>query len=204
VALEGPIPRIADRVVFKDQPSCGTTMRDESLLLGPGKGIRNAVVTLEGVSRGKPIEEGTFNVIEQRGCRFVPHVVAATAGQWLLVANSDPIPHYPAAVSLASSSRLFGHSLPPDRQARHLLLEPGVAHVTCNVQHAWMDAYVVVAEHPYVAVTDALGYYELTDVPPGRYAIKVWQERLGVMERPVEVERDAVPIEDFSFRSRAE
>lgn len=204
VRLEGMSPRIAEREVFKDQQVCGAKVPDESLVLGPEKEVRYAVVTLEGVTRGKRIEEQVYNVIEQHGCRFVPHVLAAQAGQWLLVANGDPIQHFPTGVSLATQSTLFNHELMPEKRARHLLLEPGIFKVNCNVQHAWMDSYLVVAEHPYIAVTDAAGRYELTDVPPGRYALKVWHERLGVMERPIDVQPGIGGAEDFVFRSRAD
>ncbi len=68
------------------------------------------------------------------------------------------------------------------------LAYPGVIHITCNVRHTWMNAYLVVTEHPYHAVTDLYGEYEIREVPPGIYKLKVWHEVLGVEEKEVQVE----------------
>jgi hypothetical protein len=177
---------------------------DESLFLGPEQEVRYAVVTLEGVTRGKAVEEKVYNLVEQHGCRFVPHVLAAHTGQWLVVANEDPVQHFPAGTSLTTRSALFDHSLAPSRQVREELTKPGIFKVACTGQHTWMDGYVVVTEHPYVAVSDASGRYELTDVPPGRYVLKIWHERLGTIERPIDVQPGTGRPQDFVFRSHPE
>jgi hypothetical protein len=62
-----------------------------------------------------------------------------------------------------------------------------------------MIAYIVVTEHPYHAVTDIYGEYEIRDVPPGNYRLKVWHESLGIQEKQVEVKGGAVSNVDFNF-----
>ena len=62
-----------------------------------------------------------------------------------------------------------------------------------------MTSTIVVTEHPYHAVTDAYGEYEIRDVPPGVYRLKVWHERLGVQEKDVEVKGGTVSKVDFAL-----
>jgi hypothetical protein len=64
--------------------------------------------------------------------------------------------------------------------------EPELVTITCDL-HSWMKSWVVVAEHPYYAVTDAAGAYRIAGVPPGRYRLRMWHEVLGELAREVEV-----------------
>jgi len=52
----------------------------------------------------------------------------------------------------------------------------GIVNLKCNGGHVWMNAEVIVAPHPYYAVTDVNGHFEIKDVPPGRYEIVAWHE----------------------------
>jgi hypothetical protein len=52
----------------------------------------------------------------------------------------------------------------------------GIVNLRCNGGHAWMNAEILVVPHPYYAVTDESGKFELTDVPPGEYEIVAWHE----------------------------
>jgi hypothetical protein len=64
-----------------------------------------------------------------------------------------------------------------------------------------MMGYIVVTEHPYHAISDIYGEYELTDVPPGAYQLKVWHESLGTQEKRVEVKPAVTQKVDFTFTS---
>jgi hypothetical protein len=64
----------------------------------------------------------------------------------------------------------------------------------CDV-HPWMTAWVGVVEHPFFAVTDAEGRFEIAGVPAGSYTISAWHERLGTIERKVTVQKGMAPIE---------
>jgi hypothetical protein len=199
VRFNGPADKPSPHQVFKHQEVCGKAVEDESLVLGPQNSVRYAVVSIEGITRGKQLEHEALNVLDNQRCRFVPHVLAASVGQWLVIENSDPILHNADAVSLSDHKTLFNRGLPPNSQSRQPLIHADRLHVTCEVRHTWMEAYVVVADHPYVAVTDAEGAYELRDVPPGKYTLKVWHERLGSLEQVVTVEKGGRHVEDFTF-----
>lgn len=199
VRFSGSAPSPSPHQVFKHHEVCGDTVPDDSLVLGAGKSIRYAVVSLEGVTRGKAVERDAVNVLDNHRCRFVPHILTASVGQWLLITNSDPILHNADAVFLEDRGTLFNVALPPNKQVRQPLAKTGRIRVTCEVRHTWMEAYVVVTEHPYITVTDAEGAYEIRDVPPGKYTLNVWHEKLGSLERPITLSKDGRAVEDFVF-----
>jgi hypothetical protein len=190
-AAPAPLP------VFKHKEVCGDSVADERLIVGPGGGLRYAVVTIKGVTGGRPVERDLTHVLDNVGCRFAPHVQVAEVGQWLEIRNSDPILHN--ADAKLGKRTLFNVALPPARRVRKPLAEPGLIAFTCNVRHTWMSAYVAVASDPYHTVTDAYGEYEIADLPPGTYTLEVWHERLGVVERPLTVVAGETAVVDVAY-----
>ena len=196
VRTQGKISRLPPLAVSKFKEVC-KSVPDESLAAGPGGGLRYAVVTLEGMTRGRAVEREAVHELDNRGCRFVPHVQAASVGQFLLIKNSDPILHT-AHAYFHDGQPHFNVGLFPGKVSRKPLVSAGIVKIVCEV-HPWMTSYVVVTEHPYHAVTDAYGEYEIRDVPPGLYRLKVWHERLGIQEKDVEVKGGAVSKVDFAL-----
>jgi hypothetical protein len=71
----------------------------------------------------------------------------------------------------------------PDRPVTRMMETPGLVNLRCNGGHVWMNAEMMVVPHPYYAVTDQSGKFELTDVPPGSYEIVAWHEGWHVIGR---------------------
>ncbi|MFQ5852021.1 MAG: carboxypeptidase regulatory-like domain-containing protein [Candidatus Binatia bacterium] len=199
VKLQGELPDLAPPEVFKFKEVC-KNVPNEELVVGPRRGIRYAVVTVEGITKGKAIEREAVNELDNRGCRFVPHVQAAIVGQWLMIKNSDPILHT-AHAYFEDGQPQFNLGLFPGKLRRKPLVSPGIVKILCEV-HPWMRALVVVTEHPYHGVTDIYGEYKIRDVPPGTYRLKVWHESLGTQEKQVEVKAGAASKVDFILSSR--
>lgn len=176
--------------VCKDVPN-------ESLVVGPGQGLRYAVITLEGIVRGKAVEKEALHELDNLRCRFMPHVSAASVGQFVVLKNSDPILHTAHAFFINEQPQ-FNVGLYPGRVSRKPLIAAGVVKIRCEV-HPWMAAYIVVTEHPYHAISDIYGEYELTDIPAGVYQLKVWHESLGTQEKRIEVKPAATQRVDFIF-----
>jgi hypothetical protein len=183
--------------VYKNQEVCGAGVPDDRLVVGPAGGLRFAVVSVEGVKGGKKAERDLTLVLDNRGCRFVPHVQVAEVGQWLEIRNSDPILHN--ADARVGAETLFNVALPPDRHLRKPLARSGLVALTCDVRHTWMSAYVAVADHPYHTVTDAYGAFEIGDLPPGSYTLRVWHEELGTKEVPVTVEAHRTAVAELTY-----
>jgi hypothetical protein len=202
VRLEGSPPVRAPLRVYKHREVCGDGVADDRLVVGPGGGVRYAVVSVEGVRNGRPPERDRTLVLDNQACRFQPHVQVAEVGQWLELRNSDPVLH--DADARLGVETLFNVALPPGHRLRKPLARPGLVAITCDVRHTWMLAWVAVAEHPYHTVTDAYGTYELRDVPPGHYTLRVWHEQLGTTERPVTVEAGGTVTAVFSLTAAKE
>lgn len=194
VKAEGGVTRLRPLEVTKFKEVCGS-VPDESLAAGRSGALRYAVVTLEGVTKGKAVEREAVHELDNLKCRFVPHVQAASVGQFLSIKNSDPILHT-AHAYMPEGQPHFNVGLYPGRVSRKPLVSPGIIKILCEV-HPWMTAYIVVTEHPYHAVTDVYGEYEIRDVPPGLYRLKMWHERLGTQEKQVDVKGGMVTKADF-------
>ena len=200
VKMSDKVPKPPPINVVKFKEVC-QNVPNETLVAGPGQGVRYAVVTLEGIAKGKAVEREAVHELDNVKCRFVPHVLAASVGQFLLLKNTDPILHT-AHAFFHDGQPHFNVGLYPGRVSRKPLVSAGIVKILCEV-HPWMTSYVVVTEHPYHAVTDLYGEYEIRDIPPGIYQLKLWHESLGVQERQVEVKTGGVSQMDFTLSQAA-
>jgi Carboxypeptidase regulatory-like domain len=200
VTRVGPPPVRPPLPVSKSKEVCGNGVIDERLVVGPGGGLRYAIVTVDGVEGGKKPEPDLTVVLDNHDCRFQPHVQVAEVGQWLAIENSDPILH--AAFARLGQETLFNAALPPNRHVRKPLGRPGMMRVTCDV-HTWMSAWIDVTDHPYHAVTDIYGAYEIRDLPPGSYTLRIWHEELGTLQRPVTIEGGKTTTVDVAYPASA-
>ena len=136
---------------------------------------RRSVVYLETAPLGAfevptPRAHGTLN---QRNQSFVPYVLAITVGTTVDFPNSDSTYHN---VFSLSKPRRFDLGRYPRGQSRSVRFdEPGVVRVFCEI-HSDMNAFILVFAHRYFATTDADGRYRIDDVPPGTYALTVWND----------------------------
>ncbi len=198
VKVHGQFSKLKAPEVFKFKEVC-KNVPNEELVIGRDRGVRYAVVVLQGITKGKAVEREAVNELDNANCRFVPHVQAASVGQWLVIKNSDPILHA-AHAYFEGGQPQFNIGLFPGKVRRKPLISPGVVKVRCEV-HPWMRAFVVVTEHPYHGVTDIFGEYEIRDVPPGTYRLKIWHEILGTQVKEVHVKGGEISKADFSISS---
>ena len=196
VKVEGTLAKLPALQVTKYKEVC-KDVPNESLMVGPGQGLRYAVITLEGIVKGKAVEKEAVHELDNLQCRFMPHVSAASVGQFIVLKNSDPILHT-AHAAFGGEQPQFNVGLYPGRVSRKPLITAGVVKIRCEV-HPWMTAYIVVTDHPYHAISDIYGEYELRDIPAGVYQLKVWHESLGTQEKRIEVKPAATQKVDFAF-----
>lgn len=175
VALDGKPPKLSDFEIVANKDICGSASKNNRLELGPDGAIAYAVVYLEGVTEGKPmpaIAEGALT-IDQRGCQYTPHLVAAPIGSTVAFTNSDDIAHNVRVED--SADAVLMNKAQPSRGARDVMKveKRGPLSVGCDY-HPWMNAYVFGVDNPYYAVTSSDGRFTIDGIPPGKYTVKMW------------------------------
>jgi hypothetical protein len=188
VKWQGAVPHLIASEINKDPEVCdplGQKHRDlERLLVAPSGGVANTVVFLRNVSRGKemdlPVARRSLN---QKSCRYEPHILLVPVQATLTVKSSDPLLH---TVHMSGSA---DYNLPFTAKGQEItrpMTREGIVSLRCNAGHVWMNGEMIVAKNPYYAVTDEDGSFELTQVPPGQYEIVAWHEGWRVVgESPV-------------------
>lgn len=190
VSIAGSYPRPKPLPVFKNRTFCGPKVINETLLVGAGGGLRNAVVLLRPMD-GKVATQPRAITLDNKHCAFAPHVQVATVGSELLLKNSDPILH--TVHARLGKETLFNVGLPRWRQVSKRLDRPGVMRIDCDVLHTWMSAAIVVADTAYFAVTDEGGRFRIDGLAVGRYEMEVWHERLGTQKRLISIAPRSFP-----------
>jgi len=201
VKLDGAAPPPKALTVTKDKEVCGLKPHfQQNLVVGSDGGIANAVVSLTDISKGaaaKPAEV-TF---DQKGCQYVPHVLAFAAGSTVSVINSDGILHN--VHSYSTKNPAFNMAQPKFKKVIKVTpAQPEVIKVTCDA-HGWMSGWWYVTDNPYYAVTDEKGSFTMKDVPPGDYTLEVWQESLGKQDQKVSVKAGATATANFSLKPKS-
>ena len=186
VKYAGTAPAPAKIQVTKDQAVCGKAEHsDETLLVGPDKGVKNVVVNIDDPKDGKKYTPAAKPTLDQNGCKFVPHVDIVPAGQEVTIVNSDGILHN--IHTFPKNNPPFNKAQPKFKKEMPATFEkPDIIQIKCDV-HSWMAGWIVVAGHAYYALTDASGNFKIEGVPAGTYTLEYWHETLGSREQPVTV-----------------
>lgn len=160
--------------------------------LAPVSELRNVVVYLKDApARQLP---PTRVEIRQRDETFVPRVVAVPIGSTVDFPNDDPIYHN--VFSLSSAKNFNLGRFPQGKSKRVTFDKPGLVRVFCDI-HSHMSATVLVFNHPWFAIPDESGRFQLPEVPPGDREITAWHERLGDTTLRVRVDNGRAATADF-------
>ena len=185
VIFAGALPPQKKVDVTIDQYVCGAAKDAEDLLLSPQKEIRNAVVWLENppANAAAPALPQKAEM-DQAKCVFVPHIVLVAAGGTVDFLNSDRLLHNIHTTPKINPS--INRTQPKDRTIPFTFEKPDIVRINCDL-HSWMLGWVVVAAHPYYAITGTDGQFAFDNLPPGQYKLQVWHERLGTVPASVTV-----------------
>ncbi len=181
VLFSGTVPRNPSIVMSSDafcvhanpgQPS------QETVIVGPEGGLQYVFVYVKDDLAAFTFDTPAQPVrLEQKGCRFVPHVIGLQAGQTLEIVNRDDTLHNVHAITKVNDD--FNVGATQGSVVRRTFARPEtMITFKCDV-HAWMTAYAGVVSHPYFAVTDAGGRFQLKGLPPGAYTVAAWHEKFG-------------------------
>ncbi len=226
-----PMPKGYNLTTVPDPVYCGRISdgRGWRLLqpfdVGSQGEFRNVVVYLDGIEKGKSFGEYTLSRIEAIDCRFMPYITLVRDLHNVMVVNMDPALHDIQAYETSNLGPrvLFNIPLPiSSRYPREAGLSAHVhkhyegATVIQSVKmtkdrkiftmqcgfHPYMESWALVTDHPYYAVADHEGRFQLTDIPPGTYKLKVWHPYTGdKIEQTVTIEPNTQSSVDVTIEA---
>jgi hypothetical protein len=172
-----PVPRRRD--------VCGSSQPFPAFRLDSAGGLADAVVYLVAIDHGRAPSPVT---LEDRSCQIAPHVAVATTSSELTFVSRDDTLHSIEA-SYEDGTRLADITLDrADRSFTGVFDREGIVTLRCRAGHPWELAFVHVFAHPYAAVTNARGAYEIANVPPGEYTLELrhagWASESTTSGRP--------------------
>jgi plastocyanin len=198
VPSTAPITAMTDRACVGQNPG-GIAAEDYVVADG---GLENVFVYVKDGLGTYYFEVPTDPVtLDQRACRYVPHVVGVRAGQPLTISNSDDVAHNVHALPAVNPAFNKSQALKNMADTKVFRAREVMIPFKCDI-HPWMQAYVGVIDHPYYAVTHDGGRFELKSLPPGTYTIEAWHEKLGTQTQQVTVAPKASKEVTFTFRNK--
>jgi hypothetical protein len=202
VTYEGT-PAKQKAIDMSKEPSCAkehaTPITTETVVTGPGNSLANVVVY---ISAGAPDEAAPSQSANftQKGCQYIPHVLAFQVNQELKISNDDQTSHniHP----LAKINREWNKSQPPgtppitDKYDKMEMIP-----VKCNV-HPWMHGTFAVLKNSHYAISGEDGGFKLPNLAPGKYTVTAWHESYGEQTQEVTISGSETKAVNFSFKAK--
>jgi hypothetical protein len=205
VKLEGAAPK-RSAISMAKEPTCASQHTSpalsEDVLVDANSDLQNVVVYVsEGLPSTVPDVPQEPVVLTQKGCMYSPHVVALRATQKLQVVNGDKTSHniHPMPGSNNEWNKSQPAGVAPFEES-FTRAEVGIP-VKCNV-HSWMKAYISVFKHPFFAVSNEAGAFNIQNLPAGNYTISAWHEKLGTLTQKVTVGAGEAKSVQFVFKAK--
>jgi hypothetical protein len=194
----------ATHISMNADPSCAKLhpggLTAEDVVASPDGGLQNVVVFVSEGLDNRSFDPAVQPVsMEQKGCMYTPHVIAMRANQELDILNNDATTHNLHPVP--SNNREWNKAQAPGTRVDATFAREEIAiPMKCNV-HPWMRSYIAVFKHPFFAVTDKGGNFELKNLPPGTYTIAAWHEKLGTSTQKITLSSGVTKELEFVFKS---
>ena len=233
VAIKGgkPVPRGFNLVTFPDPLYCGRISNGDGwrllkeFTIGQENGVKDVVVMLTGIEKGKPFAFQTPRV-EAIDCLFKPFVTVVRDHQQVEVVNMDPVmhdiqayetselgprvlfnrpmpmnPHHPKTASMSAE---YHKHIPGEPMVQEISMTKGrrVFVMQCGF-HAYMESWGLAVDNPYFALTDQSGRFEIGDIPPGQYKLVVWHPQARqIIEQDVTISAKGAATMNFEIQPR--
>lgn len=189
VTFEGTAPK-PQPVRMDSDPNCsqqGPGGTDETVVVGTNGTLQNVFVYVkDGLGNLRFPVPATPAVLDQKGCRYIPHVLGVQVGQQVEILNSDPTLHNVHALPMTNQEFNTGQPIKGMKHTHTFSTKEVMVPFKCDV-HGWMRAYIGVLDHPFFAVSSGDGSFTLKGVPPGTYTVEAWHESLGAQTQTVTI-----------------
>ncbi len=175
----------------------GQTEADETTAKKSAPEVTNVVVYLEETGRKGAYTPPSRPVrLVQQDTKFIPHILPILKGTKVEIVNKDD--YYHNVFSNSEAKRFnIGRQL-TNVVVTEVFETSAFVPIFCDI-HLEMSAYVVVLDNPYFTIPDANGRYTIPDVPPGRYRVTTWHERLVGQQQEITVTDGGIVIVDISL-----
>jgi len=202
VTYEGT-PAKPKTIDMSKEPSCAkqhaTPVTTEGVVTGPNNSLENVVVY---ISAGAPDESAPSQPakFDQKGCQYIPHVLAFQVNQPLEITNSDQTSHniHPRP----TINREWNKSQPPGSPADiEKYDKPEFIPVKCNI-HPWMSGQFAVMKNSHYAISSGDGGFNLPNLPPGKYTVTAWHESYGDQSMEVTIAGSETKTVNFVFKAK--
>ncbi len=201
VRYEGEVPK--RKPVHMSTAECVSTHKDspleEKLVVSTEGNLQYSLVYVWKGLPKKSFDAPTSPVVlDQVGCIYIPHVIGIQQGQELQIKNSDPFMHN--VLATASKNQPFNEAM--NRKGDLLTKKFTEAELPVSFQcgvHPWMRSYAGVFKHPFFAVSDANGNFEINGLPAGEYVLRAWHEVEGLRTQDVSVKLNPKEEKEISF-----
>jgi len=176
------------RIDMSQDPACGLTGGTnlaEQYVVERGKLANVFVYVKDAPHYNVPMQPV---VVDQKGCRFEPHVAAIAAGGSVEFRNSDPTMHNVHSMAVQAGNRSVDISQGPGAKPQDLTFREAetMVPVRCN-NHPWMNAFLNVSPNTFFAVTGTDGQFQIPGLPAGNYTLAFVHEKLGEKDVPITV-----------------
>lgn len=201
VTYDGTAPAPEILKVDEDVEACGGDRPSDAILVNGSGGIQNAVVSIEKISKGKDWDfpKGGFTY-DQKNCSFSPRIMLIKPKTEGAVLNSDSVGHNFHTISKGVYN--INKKIQPGAKLKvkkNKIRKSGMVRAKCDI-HSWMGGYWVIANTPYTVISDADGNFQIGDIPPGKYTLKVWHEKLGESTQEVVVDKSGAAQANFALK----
>jgi plastocyanin len=198
VRWKGAVPERAPLERASD-PVCVRTPRASEEIVVEKARVKDVLVRLAIGSAGTHAAPATPAIVQQDACMYAPRVTGIVAGQAVEIRNGDPTFHN---VRGNRGGKVVWNLAQPAGAAPLTRAEVGrpgdVVELHCDV-HPWMQAWIVVQDHPYFAVTGVEGAFTIKGVPPGTYTLEAWHPVLGLASTKVKVKKGRTAKATFTL-----
>jgi plastocyanin len=202
VNFEGTAPQMAQIKMDADAFCKGEhkePVYEQEVVVNPNKTLQWVLVYVkEGVTGNYPPPTEAIT-LDQHGCQYHPHIFGIQVGQPLRILNSDGTLHNIHALPKKNAEFNIGQPFKGMETIKKFDTAETPVRFKCDV-HKWMGAYTGVFNHPFFAVTNDQGVFEIKNLPPGNYVIEAWHEKYGPQTQNVTITGNETKTVDFNFK----
>jgi plastocyanin len=202
ISFEGTVPP-AEKVKLNADPKCAAMHKDGlerwQLHVKDG-GLADVLVYVKGGLKGTFPAPTEPAVLDQKGCDYTPHMLVIRAGQTLKIRNSDDTLHNIHPRPQANTEFNIGQPRQGMESSKTFDKPEVMIPVGCDV-HPWMRAFISVFDHPFYAVSQEDGTFEIKGLPAGEYDIEAYHGKLKSLDQKVTVKDGETATLNFTFKS---